>query len=119
MADFTATVRDFVRMSFGEVVIVIEFKGEGASEKGYVVSCSNPDYQIETSKEVVAVDAAYFRPTEVDLLIGDPTKSNTKLGWKPKYDLPMLVKEMMAADVEYFQKEKMLKAAGYFIKKPV
>lgn len=112
----TTTVRDFVRMSFGEVGIVIEFKGEGASEKGYVVSCSNPDYQIETCKEVVAVDVAYFRPTEVDLLIGDPTKSNTKLGWKPKYDLPMLVKEMMAADVEHFQKEKLLKAAGYFIK---
>jgi GDPmannose 4,6-dehydratase len=112
----TTTVRDFVRMSFGEVGIVIEFKGEGASEKGYVVSCSNVEYHIEEGKEVVAVDAAYFRPTEVDLLIGDPTKSNTKLGWKPKYDLPMLVKEMMAADVEHFQKEKMLKAAGYFIK---
>ncbi|WP_291103328.1 MULTISPECIES: GDP-mannose 4,6-dehydratase [unclassified Flavobacterium] len=112
----TTTVRDFVRMSFAEVGIAIEFKGEGIEEKGYVVSCSNPDYQIEIGKEVVAVDAAYFRPTEVDLLIGDPTKSNTKLGWIPKYDLPMLVKEMMASDVLHFQKEKLLKAAGYFIK---
>jgi len=103
-------------MSFSEVGISITFRGEGVSEKGYIVSCSNPDYQIEIGKEVVVVDAAYFRPTEVDLLIGDPTKSNTKLGWKPKYDLPMLVKEMMASDVLHFQKEKMLKAAGYFIK---
>ena len=112
----TTTVRNFVRMSFEEVVVAIEFKGEGVDEKGYVVSCSNPDYQIVIGKEVVAVDAAYFRPTEVDLLIGDPTKSNTKLGWKPKYDLSMLVKEMMASGVEHFQKEKMLKEAGYFIK---
>lgn len=112
----TTTVRDFVSMSFSEVGITIAFRGEGVNEKGYVVSCSNPDYQIEIGKEVVAVDEAYFRPTEVDLLIGDPTKSNTKLGWKPKYDLPMLVKEMMASDVAHFKKEKMLKAAGYFIK---
>jgi GDPmannose 4,6-dehydratase len=111
----TTRVRDFVRMSFAEVGIIIVFKGEGIKEKGYVVSCFNPDYSIEIDKEVVAIDATYFRPTEVDLLVGDPTKSNTKLGWKPKYDLPMLVKEMMAADVAHFQKEKLLKAAGYFI----
>lgn len=110
------TVRDFVKMSFSEVGIEIEFKGAGVQEKGYVVACSNPAHQMEIGKEVVAVDAAYFRPTEVDLLIGDPTKSKTKLGWKPKYDLALLVKEMMAADVMYFQKEKMLKEAGYFIK---
>ncbi|OXG08768.1 GDPmannose 4,6-dehydratase [Flavobacterium araucananum] len=112
----TTTVRDFVRMSFSEVGIAIEFRGEGVNEKGYIVSCSNPDYQIEVGKEVVVIDPKYFRPTEVDLLIGDPTKSNSKLGWKPKYDLPMLVKEMMASDVENFQKEKMLKAAGYRVK---
>jgi GDPmannose 4,6-dehydratase len=112
----TTTVRDFVSMSFGEVGIAIAFRGEGVDEKGYVVSCSNPEYQIEIGKEVVAVDKAYFRPTEVDLLIGDPSKCNDKLGWKPKYDLPMLVKEMMASDVEHFQKEKMLKAAGYRVK---
>ncbi len=112
----TTRVRDFVRMSFSEVGITVAFRGEGANEKGYVVSCSNPDYSIEIGKEVVAIDVTYFRPTEVDLLVGDPTKSNTKLGWKPKYDLPMLVKEMMAADVAHFQKEKLLKAAGYFVK---
>jgi GDPmannose 4,6-dehydratase len=109
----TTTVRDFVRMSFGEVGIKIEFKGEGVDEKGYIVSCNNTYYQIEIGKEVVSIDPKYFRPTEVDLLIGDPTKSKTKLGWEPKYDLQMLVAEMMAADVEHFQKEKMLQAAGY------
>ena len=112
----TTHVREFVRMSFAEVGIEIEFKGEGADEKGYVVSSSNPDFQVEAGKEVVAVDKAYFRPTEVDLLIGDPTKSKTKLGWKPKYDLQGLVKEMVAADVELFRKEKLLKDSGYVIK---
>lgn len=112
----TTTVRDFVSMSFSEVGISIAFKGQGVNEKGYIVACTNPDYQIEIGKEVVVIDPKYFRPTEVDLLIGDPTKSNQKLGWKPKYNLPMLVKEMMASDVEHFQKEKMLKAAGYRVK---
>lgn len=112
----TTRVREFVRMAFSEVGIEVEFRGEGVGEKGYVVSCSNPDYQIETGKEVVAVDPKYFRPTEVDLLIGDPSKSNNLLGWKPKYDLPMLVSEMVAADVEHFRKEKLLKDYGYAIK---
>lgn len=113
----TTTVRDFVKLSFAEIGVSVTFKGEGADEKGYVASCSNPEYQIEIGKEVVAVDSAYFRPTEVDLLIGDPTKSNTKLGWYPKYDLKSLVKEMMESDVEYFKKEKMLQEAGYRVKK--
>jgi GDPmannose 4,6-dehydratase len=112
----TTRVREFVRMAFEQVGITIEFKGEGVGEKGYVTSCSLPDYQIEIGKEVVAVDPAYFRPTEVDLLIGDPTKSNTKLGWKPKYDLKMLVEDMMTSDVNFFRKEKLLKEYGYSIK---
>jgi GDPmannose 4,6-dehydratase len=112
----TTRVREFVRMAFNEVGIEVEFRGEGVNEKGYVVSCSNPDYQLETGKHVVAVDPQYFRPTEVDLLIGDPSKSNTKLGWKPKYDLAMLVNEMVAADTEHFRKEKLLKDYGYAIK---
>ncbi|MDB5017625.1 MAG: GDP-mannose 4,6-dehydratase [Mucilaginibacter sp.] len=112
----TTRVREFVRMAFKEVGITIEFKGEGVNEKGYVVSCSDPDFQVETGKEVVAVDEKYFRPTEVELLIGDPTKSNTKLGWKPKYDLQGLVKEMVAADVDLFRREKLLKDSGYVIK---
>ncbi|WP_316796877.1 GDP-mannose 4,6-dehydratase [Pedobacter agri] len=112
----TTMVREFVRLAFAEVGITIEFKGEGVEEKGYVVSCANPDFQIAAGTEVVGVDPAYFRPTEVDLLIGDPTKSKTKLGWEPKYDLAALVKEMVAADVEHFRKETLLKSHGYKIK---
>jgi GDPmannose 4,6-dehydratase len=112
----TTTVREFVRMAFAETGITIEFKGDGVDEKGYVVSCSNPDFQLEEGKEVVAVDREYFRPTEVELLIGDPTKSMTKLGWKPKYDLKGLVEEMMAADLELFRRERLLVDSGYTIK---
>jgi len=109
----TTTVRDFVKMAFAEVGAVLEFRGEGVDEKGYVVAANNPDFLIEIGKEVVAVDATYFRPTEVDLLIGDPTKSKTKLGWVPKYDLPMLVNDMVSSDVRLFQKEKLLKESGF------
>jgi GDPmannose 4,6-dehydratase len=112
----TTRVREFVRMAFAEVGIEVVFEGEGVNEKGYVTSCTNPDFQIEIGKEVVAVDEKYFRPTEVDLLIGDPTKSNTKLGWKPKYNLEGLVSEMVAADVDLFRREKLLKDSGYVIK---
>ncbi|WP_345948364.1 GDP-mannose 4,6-dehydratase [Mucilaginibacter sp. PAMB04274] len=112
----TTYVRDFVRMAFAEVGIEVEFKGEGVEEKGYVVSCSKPEFQVAAGTEVVAVDPKYFRPTEVELLIGDPTKSMTKLGWKPKYDLQGLVAEMVAMDVDLFQREKLLKDSGYQIK---
>lgn len=112
----TTMVREFVRMAFAEVGITLAFKGEGVEEKGYVVSCAHPDFQIAAGTDVVGVDPAYFRPTEVDLLIGDPTKSKTKLGWEPKYDLAALVKEMVAADVEHFRKETLLKSHGYKIK---
>lgn len=96
----TTTVRDFIKMAFAETGIELEFSGEGVKEIGKVKSCSNPAYQLPVGKEVVAVDPEYFRPTEVDLLIGDATKAKTKLGWKPKYDLPALVKEMVAKDIE-------------------
>lgn len=96
----TTTVRDFISMAFKEAGIEVEFKGEGVNEKGYVKSASNPAYQLPVGKEVVAVDPEYFRPTEVDLLIGDATKAKTKLGWTPKYDLAALVKEMVAADIK-------------------
>ncbi|RFZ85769.1 GDP-mannose 4,6-dehydratase [Mucilaginibacter terrenus] len=112
----TTTVREFVRLAFAEVGIEVEFKGTGENEKGYVVKCSKPEFQLQAGAEVVSVDSKYFRPTEVELLIGDPTKSNEKLGWKPKYDLQALVKEMVAADVELFQREKLLKDSGYQIK---
>jgi GDPmannose 4,6-dehydratase len=112
----TTRVREFVRMAFNEVGIEVEFKGKGADEKGYVVKCNNPAYLVKTGTEVIAVDPKYFRPTEVDLLIGDPAKCNAKLGWKPKYDLKGLVSEMVAADLELFHREKLLKDSGYTIK---
>ena len=112
----TTPVREFVRMAFNEVGIEIEFKGREASETGIVVSCTNPAYQLEKGREVVAVDARYYRPTEVDLLIGNATKSRTKLGWIPKYDLPMLVKELVESDFELFTKENILSEAGFRIK---
>ncbi|MEY2793822.1 MAG: GDP-mannose 4,6-dehydratase [Bacteroidota bacterium] len=101
----TTTVRDFIKMAFAEVGVEIGFKGEGVEEKGYVVSCSHPAYQIEKDRIVVEVDPRYFRPTEVELLIGDPTKAKEQLGWKLKYDLPALVKDMMEADVKLFSKQ--------------
>ncbi len=112
----TTEVRDFVRMAFAEVGVELEFKGEQENEVGVVKSCSNPAYQLAVGTEVVKVDPAYYRPTEVELLIGDPTKANQKLGWTPKYDLNGLVKEMVAADLEIFQKEKLLKDSGFKIK---
>jgi GDPmannose 4,6-dehydratase len=109
----TTPVRDFVRMSFAEVGITLEFKGEGVDEKGFVKSCSNPEYQIEIGKEVLAVDPKYFRPTEVDLLIGDPSKAKNKLGWECQYDLAALVKDMMQSDLKLMQKDQYLKDGGY------
>ena len=100
-------------MAFGELGIEIEFRGQGVDEKGYVKACSNIDYQIEIGKQVIAVDPKYFRPTEVDLLIGDPSKSKIKLGWKPKYDLAGLVSEMVSSDVERVKREMMLKQNGF------
>lgn len=96
----TTTVRDFIKLAFGEVGIELSFEGIGVDEKGAVLSCSNPQYQLAEGTVVVAVDAEYFRPTEVELLIGDATKARTKLGWTPKYDLAALVKEMMIKDLE-------------------
>jgi GDPmannose 4,6-dehydratase len=95
----TTTVRDFVKLSFAETGIELTFTGEGVNETGAVKSCSHPAYQLPAGKVVVAVDPEYFRPTEVDLLIGDATKAKEKLGWIPKYDLAALVKEMMASDL--------------------
>ncbi len=112
----TTEVRDFVRMAFAEVGVELEFKGEQEKEVGVVKSCSNPAYQLTVGSEVVKVDPAYYRPTEVELLIGNPAKANQKLGWKPKYDLKGLVEEMVAADLDIFKKEKLLKDSGFKIK---
>ncbi|MEO8087250.1 MAG: GDP-mannose 4,6-dehydratase [Bacteroidota bacterium] len=109
----TTPVRDFLKLSFLEAGIELEFKGKGVDEKAFVKSCSNKEFQLPIGKQVMSIDARYFRPTEVDLLIGDPTKARTKLGWKPKYDLNMLVKEMMQSDMDLFRKDKFLKEGGH------
>ena len=111
----TTPVRDFVRMAFGHAGIELEFKGEGVEEKAYVKACTNPQYQIEIGKEVLAVDPKYFRPTEVDLLIGDATKAKEKLGWVPEYDLKDLVNDMMQSDLKLMKKDQYLKDGGYRI----
>ncbi|MBW1656730.1 MULTISPECIES: GDP-mannose 4,6-dehydratase [Flavobacterium] len=109
----TTTVRDFVKMSFAYVGVEIEFKGSGVDEKAYVAACNNPDFQIEIGKEILAVNPRYFRPTEVELLIGDATKANTKLGWVPEYNLQDLVNDMMQSDIKIMQKDHHLEEAGY------
>lgn len=109
----TTTVREFVRLAFEEVGIEIEFRGKGIDEKGFIKSCKNPSYQIEIGKEVLSVDAKYFRPTEVDLLIGDPTKAKQKLGWECKYNLNDLIKDMMMSDIKLMEKEILLKNNGF------
>jgi GDPmannose 4,6-dehydratase len=87
----------------------LEFSGSDVNEIAIVKSSSNPEFDFKIGQVVIRIDPAYFRPTEVDLLIGDNTKATTKLGWKPKYTLDMLVKEMMEADLELFKKEKFYK----------
>ena len=113
----TTTVRDFVGMAFKQVGISLEFKGEGVDEKAYVTACSKQEFQLAIGKEVLSVDPTYFRPTEVDLLIGDPSKAKNKLGWVPEHDLASLVKDMMASDVELMQKNVVLLNAGHEILK--
>ncbi len=111
----TSTIRDLLIMAFGEVGIELDFTGKGENEKGIIRSCKNDEFQLNKGKEVVAVDSRYFRPTEVDLLLGDAGKAREKLGWQPTYDLPSLVKEMIASDLELMRKEKYLKEGGYRI----
>ena len=112
----TTEVRDFVRMAFRELGIVVDFEGEGVNEKGIVRECLNPEYQVETGKVVVRVDHRYFRPTEVELLIGDPTKAKQKLGWIPKHDLASLVKDMVAGDLHLMKRDKYLREGGFDVK---
>ena len=113
----TTTVRDFVCLAFGEVGIVLEFKGEGVDEKAFVTACNHKNFQVEIGKEVLSVDPSYFRPTEVDLLIGDPSKAKNKLGWVPEHDLASLVKDMMEGDVSLMKKDVVLLKAGHEILK--
>jgi len=117
----TTEIREFVKMAFGHVGVTLGFKGEGVDEVGFVEHIDQERFEKATGKnntlqigqEVVFVDPRYFRPTEVDLLIGDPTKSQEKLGWKPKYDLPALVEDMMSSDIKLMKKQDYLKEGGF------
>ena len=128
----TTTIRDFIKMATAEIGLEISFTGEGATEKGFISGVDEKKYietvgeqylegiksRISTSlspspSQIVGVDPAYFRPTEVDLLIGDPTKANTKLGWKPQYDLKGLVEDMMQSDIKLMKKDAWLREGGY------
>ena len=110
----TTTVRDFIRMTFKELGVELEFKGDGKDEKGVVIS-GNDKFNLKPGLEIVAVDRNYFRPTEVDLLIGDATKAKQKLGWQPKYTLQEMIKEMVDYDLELFRKQKLLLEAGFHV----
>ncbi len=117
----TTTVRDFVRMAFAELGIEVEFSGKDAQEKGVIIDRDEavlerlgiPVENIKLGQTVVKVDAQYFRPTEVDLLIGDPSKAKNQLGWEPKFTLPMLVKDMVSSDLQLMRKEEYLRKGGF------
>lgn len=111
----TTSVRDFIIMSFAEVGIELEWKGKDEDEVAIVSKCFNPEYKVKVGQEVLSIDKRYYRPAEVELLIGDPTKAMTKLGWQPKYDLAGIVKEMVAYDLEAFKRDKYLREGGHQI----
>ena len=111
----TTTVREFIVKAFLQLGITLHFSGEGLHESAVVVKSHNPEFLIKAGQQVVKIDPAYFRPTEVELLIGDPTKAKSKLGWIPKYDLDALVKEMVASDLELFRRDHYLKEGGHKI----
>jgi len=109
----TTTIRDFVKMAFNHIGVELEFSGQGINEKAKIKSCSSPDYQLEIGKEVLSIDEKYFRPTEVDILVGNATKAKEKLGWKPQITLEEMVEEMMVSDIKLFKKDKYLKDGGF------
>lgn len=110
----TTEIREFIRMAFMEAGMELEFKGEGIEEKAIITSVKG-DIKVTVGQEVMAIDPKYFRPTEVELLIGNPKKANEKLGWKPRYTVQELCREMVLADIELFKRDELLKEAGYTI----
>ena len=104
----TRTVREFLLRAFAEAGITIKFKGDGVDEKAYVTHCEHPDYQLPIGKEVVSIDPTYFRPTEVELLIGDATKAQEKLNWKPRIHFDELGQDMVSADLQLFRNKKFI-----------
>ena len=109
----TTTIRDFVKMAFEYIGIELEFSGEGINETAKIKSCSNPTYQLEIGKEILSIDPKYFRPTEVDLLIGDPKKAKEKLGWVPEIQLEELIQDMMESDLRLFERDRYLSEGGH------
>ena len=109
----TTTIRDFVILAFKHVGIEIEFKGSGINEKAYVSTCSNKNFNLKIGKEILSVDSRYFRPTEVDLLVGDASKAKKILGWEPELNLQDLVDDMMSSDIKLMSKDKYLNEGGY------
>ncbi len=112
----TTTVREFAVKAFLEIGVELEFRGEGKEEGGFVASSTNPEFPLKPGKKVVAVDPLYYRPTEVELLIGDPAKAKEKLGWTPKHSLDGLVREMGLSDIKLFRRDQFLKDAGFEVK---
>lgn len=111
----TTPVRDFIRMAFAELGVELEFEGKGVDEVAKIKSCANSEYQLEKGKIVLRINPKYYRPTEVDLLIGDPGKAKKQLGWQPEYDLKALVKDMVASDIALFKRDKYLLQGGHKI----
>ena len=112
----TTKVRDFVAMSFREVGVELSWSGEGVDEVGTIASVSNPGFPLAVGTKIVSVDPRYFRPTEVELLLGNPTKAKEKLGWEAKYTLAEMCSEMVRADIEVFKKDQILKVAGFKVR---
>ena len=112
----TTSVRDFVRMAFSEVGVELDFQGEGAQESGVISKVNAADFPLRPGTEVVAVDPRYYRPTEVDLLVGNPEKAKTKLGWEPRSTLSDIVREMVSEDIAYFRRNQLLLQSGYATK---
>lgn len=111
----TTPVREFARMAFAELGIELEFQGQGVDETAIVKACNNPEYIVPIGQTVIKVDPHYFRPTEVDLLIGDPSKAKKQLNWELEYDLPALVKDMVQNDVALFKRDEYLLKGGHKI----
>jgi len=108
----TTSVRDFIILAFQQIGVELEFRGKEEREKGYVKSCTG-EYSFQEGQEVVCIDPKYFRPTEVDLLIGDASKAQQKLGWTPKYTLKEMITEMVEADLNAFKRDRLLINNGF------
>jgi GDPmannose 4,6-dehydratase len=117
----TTTVREFIKMAFNELGIEVEFSGKDENERGVIIDIDQQKVvelglnaeALKFGQTVVKIDSKYFRPTEVDLLIGDATKAKEKLGWVPKYDLQALVSDMMQSDLHLVKKDDYLKKGGF------